>query len=69
MESDSKCAACQSARTEPAKLDGMAVTLDRAGTLKKLVNPVGHVHCRVCMDCGALTGFRVDPEMAARSLV
>ena len=68
MASEAKCPSCQSTHLEAAKFDGMAITLDRATTLKKLWNTAGSVHCKVCMACGALSDFRVDAERIAGML-
>ena len=68
MESQTNCPSCKSSHQEAAKFDGMAITLDRASGLKKAFNPAGAVHCQVCMDCGALSGFRVDPALIAKML-
>lgn len=60
-----KCPACGSDRIEEAQLEGMAVRLERSSTLKKVFNVGGLVRCRVCMQCGALSDLRGDPEKLA----
>jgi len=61
---DARCA-CGSARLENAQLEGMAIRLERSSTLKKVFNVGGVVLCRVCLDCGALSDLRGDPEKLA----
>lgn len=65
---DEKCDACGSGRTETAQLEGMALCLDRTSTLKKVFNAGGLVRCRVCLDCGALTNLKADPEKLGEML-
>jgi hypothetical protein len=65
---DEKCSACGSGRTEAAQLEGMAVRMDRTSTLKKVFNTGGAVRCRVCLDCGAITSLKADPEGLAEML-
>ena len=68
METVPACPSCHSTRLEPGQFDGMAITLDRASTLEKIINAAGGVTCRVCMECGTLSDFRVDPKRIAGTL-
>ena len=62
------CENCKSARLENALLEGAAVQLERAATMKKVLQAGGQMRCRVCLDCGALSDLRVDPQEMARML-
>jgi hypothetical protein len=63
-----KCDKCGSTRTEEAVLEGMALRPERASTLKKVFNVGGQVLCRVCTECGAISGLRVDPKKLGEML-
>ena len=63
-----QCAKCGSARVEAARLDGMALSLEKSSTMKKIFNVGGAVSCRVCIDCGAIFDLRGDPEKLAEML-
>jgi hypothetical protein len=60
-----QCEKCGSARVEAAQLEGMAIRLERASTMKKIFNVGGVVSCQVCIDCGAVFDLRGDPEKLA----
>lgn len=56
-----RCTGCGSEQLEDAQLEGMALRLNAASTMKKVFSVGGVVHCRVCLGCGALHDLRGDP--------
>lgn len=60
--------ACGSARLEDATLEGAALRLERASTLKKVFNVGGVVRFKVCLDCGLVGELRADPEALSKML-
>lgn len=62
------CPSCGSSRLEAAVLEGMVIRLDRAGTLSRVFSVGTEVHCKVCMDCGAVSDLRGDPAKLAAKL-
>ena len=62
------CPSCQSDRVEAAVIEGAAIRPEAVGTLKRVFNVGGQVHCRVCLGCGAIFDLRADPVALAKML-
>ncbi len=65
---EKSCAECRSSRVEAAVIEGAAVRLEAASTLKKVFSVGGQIHCLACLDCGAITRLRGDAEALAAML-
>lgn len=59
---------CGSTRLEDAALEGAALRLEGASTLKKVFNVGGIIRFKVCLDCGLVGDMRADPEALAKML-
>jgi hypothetical protein len=63
-----QCPSCKSERLEAAALFSAAIVLQRASGWKKATSGAAEVHCRVCLDCGAIDQLRTDGPKLAKSV-
>ena len=66
--SDSTCAACGSSRVESAAIEGAALRPEKSSMRKRIFSVGMQIQCLACLDCGAITGLRVDPKAMASVL-
>lgn len=62
-----KCPECAKSRVEPATIASAGVWPDRASALKKAFT-AAELKATVCLECGAVFGFRTDVERFRKML-